>query len=203
MPTHNPNRRRVGDPEYRREKALAPAPPEGYSTKAFTVCLPDTVNERAFFLGALTQLTKWTEYQRTHDQSAKAYADFWKAILEPAIRDFHDDQTPECLDCSEQEDTKADDLFSFIDGVVSSFQEGGIVKALGYAVDNLGEVIINTAVRIVSFTVIGYLTAGLFDIFVGGILQATIAIPEGKIIQVAWDTLTTNAKDVRGVLRVA
>lgn len=203
MPTHNPNRKRIGDPEFRREKALAPTPPEGYGVKAFTFCLPDTVNERAFFLGALTELTKWTYYQRTADKSAKAYAEFWRNLLEPAISDFHKGIDAPCLECQDNEDTKADNIFDFVDGILTTLQQGGIVEALGYAINNLGEVIINTAVRIVSFTVIGYLTAGIFNLFIDGVLVHSQVIPEGKIIQVAWDTLTTNAKDVKGVLQVA
>lgn len=198
MPTLNPNRRRVGDPETRRNQPLAPTPPTEYELTPFTVCVPDTQTEKAFFVGTLTHLTKWTSYQRTHDQSAKTYADFWRGIIDPAITDFLAGNTPPCAPEPEipPEDTIADNPADFIDGVLEHFHEGGVFSAFGYVIEEAGKIVFNTALRIVSTYVFGAELGGIVYWFVDGVLKGEITINPLDYVELIFDTLTDTAKEI-------
>lgn len=103
----------------------------------------------------------------------------------------------------ETEDTIADQIADFIDGIIQNFQEGGIVKAIGYAIDTLGRIIIETAVRVVSTTVIGLAVAGIVYIVVGGITVGTVAVGANEVIDIVFDTGTSATKIIEFVYEVA
>lgn len=198
MPTLNPNRRRVGDPEPRRNQPLAPTPPETFDLVPFTVCVPDTPAEKAFFVGTLTHLTKWTSYQRTLDQSAKQYAEFWRGIIDPAITDFLAGNTPPCAPEPETppEDTITDNPFQFLDGVLEHYHEGGVFSAIGYVIEEAGKIVFDTALRIVSTYVFGTELGGVVYILIDGVLSGTVSINPLDYVEIVFDTLTDLLKEV-------
>jgi len=101
------------------------------------------------------------------------------------------------------EDTLADDLFGFVDDIISEFREGGIVRAIGYAIDELGRIVIETAVKVIEITVIGLAVAGVLSIIIGGVTVATVAVPAGSIITPIFDTGSTAIKTIEFLLEVA
>ena len=106
-------------------------------------------------------------------------------------------------ECQDSEDTLADDILNFIDGIIQNFQEGGIVKAIGYAIDTLGRVIIETAVRVVSTTVIGLAVAGIVYIVIGGVTVGTVAVGANEVIDIVFDTGTSSTKIIEFIYEVA
>lgn len=84
--------------------------------------------------------------------------------------------------CEEQEDTLTDTLAELADGIVTTFQEGGIVKALGYLIEQTGEIIIDVAGKIAEFTVIGLGVAGVITILIGATTYLTIPVAVGETV---------------------
>lgn len=105
-------------------------------------------------------------------------------------------------DCGE-EDTLADDIANFLDGIIQNFQEGGIVKAIGYAIGELGRIVIETAVRVVSTTVIGLAVAGIVYIVIGGVTVGTVAVGANEIVDIVFDTGTGSSKIIEFIYEVA
>lgn len=85
------------------------------------------------------------------------------------------------------EDTYSDDLFGFIDEVISSFQEGGAIKAVGYVIDQLGRIVIETALKIATVTAIGTIAGGIISVLIGGVLTDTITIGAGEVLDIVID----------------
>lgn len=121
---------------------------------------------------------------------------YW-AILE-ALGYTQDPTNAPCYP-SEQEDTIADDILQFIDGIVSNYQEGGITKALGYVIDELGRIVIETTVRVVSTAIVGLAVASVVNILIGGVVAGTVAVGAGEIVEVIFDTGDTTSKIIEFV----
>jgi len=95
-------------------------------------------------------------------------------------------QNPElspCFPSCNNEDTLADDIFNLVDGVIETFQEGGLIEALGYLIQETGSIVVETVKKIVSITVIGVAVGGLLSIIVGGISYGTVAIGAGEVVE--------------------
>jgi len=124
-------------------------------------------------------------------------------ILE-ALAYMQDPESAPCFPVSNcDEDTLADSLLQFVDDIISEFREGGIVKAIGYAIDELGRIVVETAIKVIEITVIGLAVAGTLSIIIGGATVATIAVPAGAIITPIFDTGSTAVKVIEFLLEVA
>lgn len=88
-----------------------------------------------------------------------------------------------CFPSDSEEDTILDDLFQLADGVITSFQEGGVVEALGYLIQETGTIVLNTVKKVVSITVLGLGVACLVSVFVGGIPYGVVSVGVGEAIE--------------------
>jgi len=85
--------------------------------------------------------------------------------------------------CNNDEDTLSDNPLDFLDGIINGYQTGGISEAIGYIMDEFGSIIVETALRVVAVTVIGYAVGGIVSIFVGGTLTATVAVGANETVE--------------------
>jgi len=121
-----------------------------------------------------------------------------------ALAYLDDPTTAPCYPASNcDEDTLGDSLLQFVDDIVSEFREGGIVRAIGYAIDELGRIVVETAIKVIEITVIGLAVAGTLSIIIGGVTVATVAVPAGAIITPIFDTGSTAVKVIEFLLEVA
>lgn len=123
-------------------------------------------------------------------------------ILE-ALAYVQNPQDAPCFPPCEEEDTLADDIAQLADGIVTSFQEGGITKALGYAIDSLGRIIVETAKRVISTTILGIGVASILYIIIGGVTVGTVAVGANELVDVVFDTGTGVSKIIEFVYQVA
>jgi len=106
-------------------------------------------------------------------------------------------------DCGGEEDTIADNIADFVNGVIDNFQEGGIVGALGYVIEELGRIVIETTIKVVSTTVYAVGVAGIIYILVNGIPVESVNILPNEVIELIYDTGTNSSKIIEFVYEVA
>lgn len=117
-------------------------------------------------------------YAESCDESQK-----WD-ILE-ALAHIDDPTTASCYPpCQNDEDTLSDNPLDFLDGIINGFQEGGAVEAIGYVIEEFGRIIVETTLRVVAVTVIGYAVGGILSVFVGGALTATVAVNANETAEI-------------------
>lgn len=104
-------------------------------------------------------------------------------ILE-AMAHIDDPTSAPCFPSSNcDEDTLSDSVFSFVDEIIEEFREGGVSKAVGYVIDQLGRIVVTTALKTIAITVLGVATAGILNILVGGVAVGTIAVGAGEAVE--------------------
>lgn len=118
-------------------------------------------------------------------------------ILE-ALAFLDNPQSAPCFPpCDQNEDTLSDNSLDFLDGIINGFQQGGISEAIGYVISEFGSIVVETALKVVAVTVIGYAVAGIVSIFVGGVLTSTVAVGAGETVELILETGTTVSKIIQ------
>jgi len=112
-----------------------------------------------------------------------------EAVLE-ALAFVEDPENAPCFPASNcEEDTYSDSIYGFLDEIISNIMEGGIITAIGYVIDTLGNIIVETALRLVTVTIVGYLTGGLVSIFIDSVLTETVAVGAGADVMIKISAL--------------
>lgn len=120
---------------------------------------------------------------------------FWR-ILE-SFAYIQDPENAPCFPPSAcEEDTYGDSVIGFIDEILSNLQSGGISKAVGYVIDELGEIIIETALKVIAITVIGGVVGGVVNILVGGVSVGTTAIGAGEVVEIITKLPTSTPTNI-------
>ena len=88
----------------------------------------------------------------------------------------------------EDEDTFADELAALADAVVVNQQSGGLVKALGYAIDTAGQVIAETVLPLIGLTLLAIGAAYVVSIVIGGLTVGTVAVAAGEVVELVVAT---------------
>jgi len=101
---------------------------------------------------------------------------------------------PPCDGCDE--DTLSDTVFGFIDEIITNVQTGGISQAVGYVIDTLGSVLVETAIRVIAVTAVGVATAGILTVLVGGVSVGTVAIGAGEVVETILSLPTTTPTNI-------
>lgn len=160
-----------------------PANPSPAGVVCYQVFIPDDDEHRQLFVTALRTLARWDSYARDAAKTAAASAATWRNALE--LLDFNP-----CEDGCEDEDTLADDLLALADGVLSMTQTGGIIKAIGYAIEQAGEFIFGTALPVIGLTFLAIGAAYVVTLLLGGVAIGTVAVAAGETVEIL---LTTGA----------
>lgn len=124
-------------------------------------------------------------------------------ILE-ALAFLDEPQTAPCYPPSDcDEDTQADSFTEFVDGILTNIRTGGISKAIGYVIEEYGEVIFETALKIVGVTVVGYLTGGLVNILVGGTNVGQVIIGASETVEILLELPDAPSNIIQLIYEVA
>ena len=142
----------------------------------FVLCL-DSIEQ---FIALSDAVTRHNYDTDAPDAAASMYNAFMTSLSYQS--------SPPCLSEDCNEDTLTDDTVSFLDGVVTSFQEGGAISAIGYVIDAAGRIIINTALRYVAITVIGAAAGAVVTMLVGGTAAGVATVAAGEIVELIFDT---------------
>jgi len=140
-----PEPRGLKHPGIKRPYYPLPNPLTPPSLGCVSMMIPDSPDYRSLFLSAMTQLGYWFSYERDEAHGGRVVANNWRLAVESLTWDC-------CTDCDD-EDTLEDAWETFIDGVQTQLQTGGIVSALGYVIDTVGDIVINTGLKIIAVTV--------------------------------------------------
>lgn len=172
---------------YRLPADLAPA-----GVDCVNLLIPDDPEYRELFMTAIWSLTRWYHYERTGTNAGAVVAGHFKTAYETIV-----------FECQEEEDTLADDFADLIDGVISQFQEGGIIRAIGYVINELGSIVVETALRYVAVTVIGTALGGVVSILIGGVVLDTVAVAGGEVVELIFDSGDFDPKIIEFVFDAA
>lgn len=143
-----------------------------------SMMIPDSPDYRSLFLSAMTQLGYWFSYERDESHGGRVVANNWRVAVDSLTWDC-------CNDCDE-EDTLEDAWQTFLDGLQTQFQTGGIVSAVGYVVDLVGDIVINTGLKVIAVTVIGVAVAGVVQIILGGTVLYSVGVGAGEVAEIIF-----------------
>jgi hypothetical protein len=116
-----------------------------------------------------------------------SYDTFLTSGLDKFLSALADYDEPACLTDNCEEDTLDDSILGLADGIITQFQEGGIISALGYVIDAFGRIIVSTALKYVAITIIGGGVAGVLSMVIGEVVVDAVAIGAGEIVEVIFD----------------
>lgn len=167
-----------------RRRLIYPLPanpaPEGFA--CYNVYIPDDDEHRQLFLSAVRTLARWNSYERDRDRTAAVAAATWREALD--MFDFES-----CGgDDDDEEDTYADELLALADAMVVNQQSGGLVKALGYAIDEVGQVIAETVLPVIGLTLLAIGAAYVVSVVIGGLTIGTVAVAAGEVVELVVAT---------------
>lgn len=173
-----------------------PDNPSPAGLACYQVIIPDDDQHRQLFVSALRTLARWDSYARDAARTGAVAAQTWRNALE--YLDFE-----ECSDGCEDEDTVADDLADLADGILSMTQAGGIIKAIGYAIEQAGEFIFNTALPVIGLTFLAIGAAYVITLVVGAITVGTVAVAAGETVEILLTTGAAASNIIEFVATVA
>lgn len=158
-----------------------PANPSPPGVACYSVYIPDDDEHRQLFVSALRSLARWDSYARDAAHTGALAAQTWRNALD--LLDFE----PCGNDCDE-EDTLADELGALADGVMSMSQSGGIITALGYAIEAAGEFIWETVLPVVGVTLLAVGAAYVVTLIAGGLTVGSVLIAAGETVELVVST---------------
>lgn len=159
-----------------------PANPAPENLRCYSVYIPDDDQHRQLFVSALRTLARWDSYDRDHAHTGCIAAATWRHALD--VFEFE----PCGKSDNEEEDTFADDLLALADAAVVNNQSGGVVRALGYAIDQAGQVIAETILPLVGVTLLALGAAYVVSIVIGGLTIGTVAVAAGEVVELVVAT---------------
>lgn len=192
--TYTRNPRQKKNDGIKRQMYRLPANLDPVEVDCVSLKIPDDPEYRELFLSAMWALTRWFYYERTGTDAGARVANLFKVA--------YDTITFGCAD-DEDEDTIADDIADFVNGIINNFQEGGIVSALGYVIQELGRIVVETVVRVVSTTVYAVGVAGIIYILINGVPVSSVGILPNEVIELIYDTGNNSSKIIEFIYEVA
>lgn len=173
-----------------------PDNPAPVGDTCYQVFVPDDSQHRQLFVSALRTLARWDSYDRDPAHTGAVVAARWRDALE--LLNFD----PCAGDCDD-EDTYSDDLQGLMDGVMSMSQTGGMIKAIGYAIDAAGAFIVNTALPVIGLTLLAVGAAYVVSIVIGSVAVGSVAIAAGETVEIILGTGAAASNIVEFVATVA
>lgn len=158
-----------------------PYPVTGYPTVCVQFQCPDSFEYRAAVRGQLYALGQWFTWEKTGTPAATDAAAYWRQLLEDSLVFKESDA---CCDETDDDDILEDSLAELADGVLSNTLIGGAVRAIGYAIDDLGRIITETVLPVIGITLLGLAVASVASIIIGGVTVGTVAVAAGETVEV-------------------
>ncbi len=180
-------------------KYLIPDPIEGYDPFCVKLTLPDNLEYRAAVRGQLTALGKWFTWEETPNDSGRLAAEYMRQFIHLAEWDVPCEAEDEC----DEDDTWADELAALADGVIGGTMVGGAIRAIGYAIDDIGELIVETALPLIGITLLGLGAAYVVTLLLGGVTIGTVAVAAGETVEVLVQTGATVSNIIEFAAQVA
>lgn len=165
-------------------KYLIPDPIEGYDPFCVKLTLPDNLEYRAAVRGQLTALGKWFVWEETQGDEGRQAAEYIRQYIHMAEWDVACESEDEC----DEDDTWADELAALADGVIGMGMVGGAIRAIGYAIEDVGELVVNTILPIVGVTFLAVGAAYVVTLLLGGLAIGTVAVAAGEVVEVVIST---------------
>lgn len=156
-----------------------PAIIEPDTTKCVRFFIPDEQMHRLAFWGAIGELGYWWNWERDEDKRGAAVARVWRDVIE----DAKVSECEECQDCDE-DDVLEDTIAQLANGVLSNTITGGVTRAIGVALDDLGKLITETILPVVGITLFGLAVASIAAVVVGGVTVGTVAVAAGETVEI-------------------
>lgn len=161
-------------------KYLIPDTIEGYDEFCVLLTLPDNLEYRAAVRGQLTALGKWFVWEQTTDDKGRQAAEYIRQFIHRAQWDVPCEQENDC----DEDDTWADELAALADGIIGNTFSGGAQRAIGYAIDEAGSIIVDTVLPLIGITLVGIGAAYVVTLVLGGLTIGTVAVAAAETVEV-------------------
>lgn len=167
--------------QHRKYQYPIPSNPAPDGLKCYQILIPDDDEHRRLFTSAVRSLARWDSYNRDDMHTGRIAAATWRNALDYLNFD-------ECGGGEEEEDTYADEYEALADGVMSMSQSGGLVKAIGYVIEEAGEFIVNTALPLIGLTLLAVGAAYAVSIIIGGVTIGSVVVGAAETVELIVST---------------
>lgn len=166
-------------------KYLLPAVIDGHDEICVKLILPDNLEYRSAVRGQLAALGKWVLWQETNDDRAVQASEYLRQFIDRASWDIScENEDPEC----DEDDVWQDDIMSLADGIISNSFAGGVQRAIGYAIDDVGHIITETVLPLIGITLVAIGVAYVATIVLAGVTIGTVAVAAAETVELVIAT---------------